>query len=651
MPREWYSAAEILPAVGARLPNTLQGLTDHILNARWRDDRRRSRIRFGRGGGYEYHISLLPMEIRARLLAADETVSRDAEAQAYQQAQMEVKSPAWDAFERLSEEAKGRAVKRLAAVQAVSTAQQNAFHNTRHAIVHEVAKAYGVSASSLWGWLARVEGVKKDDWLPELADQRGYAPRAKAEIHPDAWEYFKADYLRLEQPALAACYDRLTRIAPTHGWGELPSLKTFQRRLDEEVPKAAQVLARKGREAARAMAPAQRRDRTVFASLEAVNADGYRHNVFVRWPDGTIARPISIAFQDIRSGRWLARRTDRSENKEATRLAIGDVVTRHGIPEHVYFDNGRHFSSKWLTGRMPFRFRFKVKDEEPAGILTTLGVKVHFTTPYSGRSKPIERMFKDVGEYIDKHPAFAGAYTGRNPVAKPENYGATAVPFDLFEKVCASEMAAHNAREGRRGLGMDGRSFDQVFQEHAPELGFRRAGPEQRRLFMLAAEGVTARKPDGRIELFDNRFWCEALAERVGERLIVRFDPQNLSAGVALYTLDNRYIAEAGRLDDIGFNSVDDAREAARLQTQIERSRRQIIETSILLEEAELKRLAPVDLAASLEPEPQKVTRLVASAGRRSAAALDFDALGSALERLQSGSVTPFPNRRTDHAS
>jgi hypothetical protein len=252
-----------------------------------------------------------------------------------------------------------------------------------------------------------------------------------------------------------------------------------------------------------------------------------------------------------------------------------------------------------------------------------------------------------VGEYIDKHPAFAGAYTGRNPLAKPENYASAAVPLDLFEKVCASEMAAHNAREGRRGFGMEGRSFEKAFADHAPELGFRRAGPEQRRLFMLAAEGVTARKPDGRIELFENRFWCEALAERIGQKLIVRFDPQNLHEGVALYTLDNRFIADAARLDDIGFNSVDDAREAARLASQLERARKEAIQLSVRLDEAELKRLAPIDLPTDERPEPARVQRLVANGAPRSAGpGLDFAALDQALGRLAeispSRGVIPF---------
>lgn len=638
MPKAWFTVAEILPAARDPLPTTLAALNEFILREGWRQDARRSRVRFGQGGGYEYHITLLPLAVRAALLALDETPVAEAEA-AMSNA---VRSPLWDAFERLPQAQKARAAQRLAAVQAVEAAAGGV---PRQAAVASVAAEFGQSASTLWGWLARVEGIARADWLAALADQRAGGGRA-ADFPADAWDYFVADYLRLEHPALTAVYERTKRAAAEHGWGALPSLKTFERRVKNEIPAAVRVLAREGREAARRMAPAQRRDRTVFSSLEAVNADGYRHNVFVKWPDGTVSRPISIAFQDLRSGLWVARRTDRSENKEAVRLCLADLVQDYGIPEHAYFDNGRHFASKWLTGRMKFRFRFTVKDEEPAGILTTLGVTVHFTTPYRGQSKPIERSFREIGEYIDKHPAFQGAYTGHNPMAKPENYGSSAVPLDLFEAVTRAEVAAHNAREGRRGYGMERRSFRQVFEACLPELGLRRATTEQRRLFLLAAEGVTARKPDGRIELFDNRFWSEALNEHIGERLIVRFDPQNLGQGIAVYSLDNRLICEAERLDDVGFNSESDAREAARLQAQLARNTREALDIHRRLDSADLKRLTPVPEPQAPAPVGGKVQRLAVAGDRRAGVSLDFDALSVAAEAIGQDGVIPLPRKR-----
>lgn len=637
MTREWFTVPEILPHAADPLPASLGALQDYILREGWRKDRRRARVRFGAGGGYEYHVSLLPLSVRSSLLAGDDAVMAAAE-----EATNAIRSPAWDAFDRLPETAKAKAAQRLAIVQAVEAAAAGV---SRQAAVASIAAEHGVAASSVWNWLARCEGVSRPDRLPVLADQRSGGGRS-IEIQPDAWDYFLADYLRPEKPAMTACYERTRRAALEHGWGELPTLKTFERRLKKIIPTAEQVYAREGREAASRMAPSQRRDRTVFASLEAVNADGYRHNVFVRFPDGTIQRPISIAFQDLRSGLWVARRTDVSENKEAVRLAIGDLVTRYGIPEHVYFDNGKHFASKWLTGRIKFRFRFKVKDEEPEGILKTLGIQVHFTTPYRGQSKPIERSFREIGEYVDKHPLFAGAYTGHNPLAKPENYGSTAIDLDVFEKVIAAEIAEHNARAGRRGFGMNGRSFEQVFKDHLPELGLRKATVEQRRLFLLAAEGVVARKPDGRVELFDNRYHAPQLSERIGQKLIVRFDPQDLHAGVAVYTIDNRFICHAERLDDIGFQSETDARETARLQTRLSRNTKEALELHRKLDIADLKRLTPIPDAQEPAQQPEKVTRLVAAAGGRRPQTIDFDALAAAASSLAGETVVALQPRK-----
>ena len=58
-----------------------------------------------------------------------------------------------------------------------------------------------------------------------------------------------------------------------------------------------------------------------------------------------------VAFQDVHSGRILSWRLSRTPN--ATRhvaLALGDMVERWGIPEHMVLDNGREFAAKWITG-------------------------------------------------------------------------------------------------------------------------------------------------------------------------------------------------------------------------------------------------------------------------------------------------------------
>ena len=147
------------------------------------------------------------------------------------------------------------------------------------------------------------------------------------------------------------------------------------------------VLCRDGAEALKRLYPAQQRRRDVFHALEAVNGDGHKFDVFVRWPDGEVVRPMMIGLQDVYSGKLLSYRVDKTENREAIRLALGDLVEAYGIPDHIYFDNTRAFANKMLTAGASHRYRFKTRDEDPVGIITLLGAEIHFVSPYSGQSK------------------------------------------------------------------------------------------------------------------------------------------------------------------------------------------------------------------------------------------------------------------------
>src|SRR3546814_16811814 len=61
------------------------------------------------------------------------------------------------------------------------------------------------------------------------------------------------------------------------------------------------MLRREGDEALRRMLPAQERTVAELHALELVNIDGHKVDVFVKWPDGRIVRPIIIGIQDVYS--------------------------------------------------------------------------------------------------------------------------------------------------------------------------------------------------------------------------------------------------------------------------------------------------------------------------------------------------------------
>lgn len=279
-------------------------------------------------------------------------------------------------------------------------------------------------------------------------------------------------------------------------------------------------------------------------------------------------------------------------------------------------DNGKAFASKKISGGAKRRNRFKITPDEVAGLLKTLGIEAHFVNPYSGQSKPIERGWGDLAENISKHPNMAGAYTGRSTQHKPENYGQRAVTLDELEAHVAEQIAEHNARTGRKTETAKGRSFDAVFAESMADTSnlVRFASKWQRSLWMLTREDVTARKPDGSIHLFQNRYWHGALNQWIGKKVAVHFDPSNLHAPVKVYAPDGRLICDAACVENTGFNCAAAARDISRARAAKKRDDKAALKSAKRLSDLQLKEL--MSRAAGEKPEAEKparptVTRLV----------------------------------------
>ncbi|MCC8691052.1 Mu transposase C-terminal domain-containing protein [Xanthomonas campestris] len=511
---------------------------------------------------------------------------------------------AWQRYEAVPQHLKTEAARRLRALQAVEqlVAEGHPVLDARTLVAVQLQResVRGASEASLARWAAQIAGVEKQHRLAMLVP--AYTGRTvTAEIPSEAWDLFKADYLRVEAPTASSCYDRVARIAKVKQW-VLPSLKTFQRRIKAELPRGVLVLSRQGQEAFNRTFPAQERDRSIFHALEAVNADGHKFDVFAKWPDGTIARPIMVGVQDLYSGKLLGYRIAETESADLARFAFRDVVERYGIPEKVWLDNGRGFASKMLTGGTANRFRFKVREDDPTGVLTAMGCEIHWATPYHGQAKPIERAWRDLCDRVAKHPAFAGAYTGNKQDAKPENYGSKAVPLDEFVRVLNEEVAAHNARDGRRTRVAAGGSFDKAFAGSYAQCTIRKASGEQLRQMLLATDVVTSDSRDGSVRLSGNRYWSEAIAPYAGQKLMLRFDPEHLHTEVQVYTLANVYLGEAECIAAVGFADTGAAREHARAKKQFRRATKQQLDAERRMDVASVAAQLPSPMPEELPP-------------------------------------------------
>jgi hypothetical protein len=481
----------------------------------------------------------------------------------------------------------------------------------KDAAVKAVAKEIGVSWQIVYIWDKLVRGWPRDAWHMVLSNKH-LGKQKSVEISEDAWAYIIEDYLREEAPALKAVYFRASER-----YENLPSYNTVKRRITE-ISRPIRVLAREGTEALSQMYPYQERDRSCFGALEAVNADGHKFDVFVKMEDGEVIRPVIAAWQDIYSGKVLSYEIDRTENTDSIRNSFGLMVMEHGIPDHAYLDNGRSFASKWLTGGAPTRYRFKINDDDPLGILTLMGVQTHWCTPYHGQAKPIERAFKDLCcEYIAKDPICAGAYTGSNPNAKPENYGSKAVPIATFRTLVEKQVKLHNAKTGRRSKICAGRSFDDVFSEsYAARLADIRRPTEATLVAMLMhADTALVYKNGSHIYYKGNRYFSEPLLNYGGQSVVIRFDPNNLYRGLVVYTKDNRFICIAPCIARTGHNSAEAGREFNRARNQLKSATK--LQLKAMKKMNALEAAIPNDLPEP-KPAPKQISMNEAEAFARS---------------------------------
>ncbi len=601
-PQEWWTAAELAASGLPDLPTTKRRVNDMALRLGWANAPGKSRKRAARGGGLEYHWSVLPARARVRLAitGAEEVVKP-----------VRARDEVWAEFEQLGEQAAARARQRLEVVQVVEALVRSG--SRRDAAVRDIAKRHDVSARSIWNWLDMVRGIPPEDWLAYLAPRHRRGPTGGTVIvDPDFGDRLKSDYLRLAQPSFTSCYERTRRWAAKEGV-PVPALHTARRWYQRTTSTAMEVLARKGVDALKRLYPAQIRDRSGLHALEAICGDYHRFDVFVRMqtPDGEqVVRPQMVAFQDLFSGKILAWRLSHSANSQTVQLCLGDLIEHWGIPKHALLDNGREFAAKTITGGTPTRFRFKVTEEDIPGLLTTLGCEVHWATPYSGQSKPIERAFRDLCDRVAKHPACEGAYTGNSPDAKPENYASRALEFEEFRALVDAEIAAHNARPDRRTEVAFGRSFDDVFAESYARAPIRKATAEQRRLWLMGARGVSVNRTNGRISFMGNAYFDEWLHEHLGATVVARFDADALWDGLHIYALSGAYLGFAPCQEKVGFFSAEGAKEIKRARTNFTKAMRAQLEAHRRLNAAEVAAGALGAMPPAPAPPPARVVEM-----------------------------------------
>ncbi|MBF0383101.1 MAG: hypothetical protein HQL69_18930 [Magnetococcales bacterium] len=167
---EWFVPTDVYGMYG--FPLDRSNFNKMVKRKNWRNPELQNKIwrrRIGRGGGYEYHFTLIPIIGRVKWLkekidakTIQENIRATPEIQHLE---------AWTFYANQSEKCKKAAKKRLSAIMALEAlvctvgGQDVGFANSL------IAKNYKVSKSSLYNWQARLHGKPREDRLAYLVDQ------------------------------------------------------------------------------------------------------------------------------------------------------------------------------------------------------------------------------------------------------------------------------------------------------------------------------------------------------------------------------------------------------------------------------------------------------------------------------------------------
>jgi len=270
---------------------------------------------------------------------------------------------------------------------------------------------------------------------------------------------------------------------------------------------------------------------------------------------------------DVRSRVLLGYALGVSLDSDLLQNAFLDALktTDRIIPHQVQPDSGMEGAAKAITGGAPWRWRGKVKDDEPIGLFPFLGIGVGWTNLAHGQSKPIERFFGTYSNRVETMPEFRGAYCGNSPEKRPEEWDDDkAVDVEVLEKFTEEQIAMYN-RHPHRGDGMDGKSPLQIYTEltKQPDFIAKRVSMPQLRICAYSLAPITIRK-NATFTILGASYWSEGTARLIsGKGYYARYNPRDLSDIVYVYR-GNKLLCEATKKELTSFNDKAAAKEIMR---------------------------------------------------------------------------------------
>lgn len=306
-----------------------------------------------------------------------------------------------------------------------------------------------------------------------------------------------------------------------------PHPNTFIRLLESRTSEAAICLAREGNDAHnRKYAKYIERDASNIICNDIWVTDHAQIDVAVFRPDGKPCFPWLTAFSDFKSNKFLGWNIHWEDpNSDHIFLAFKSAADGYGLPRHIYMDNGKDFRCKDFAGG---RRVVKVKVNENSKQVSTLrmlNIEPHFSLPYNGQTKPIERNFNTNKEYFSKHMVGyrGGDVTERPEILQHEIKSGQIFQFEEFVELMNSYIENVLNVMPSEGKDLGGLSRNQLFESEVTEI--RKVRSDALMLFCMRTTGTLTIMRNGVLDSqIGSRYWAEWMSGVKGKKVYLRRD-------------------------------------------------------------------------------------------------------------------------------
>ena len=234
--------------------------------------------------------------------------------------------------------------------------------------------------------------------------------------------------------------------------------------------------------------------------------------------------PWVTVFRDVKTSKWLGWFLHiESPNSDHIFQAFYYGVTKFGIPEDVYLDNGKDYRCKDFAGGRNKIVKVNHFTERENSLINNLGISVHFALPYNAQTKPVERDFLKIKEYLSK--GFVG-YRGGKITERPEKlkkeikqnkileFSDFKTIFDDFIENILNKMPSN-------GKVLKGRCPDEVWSE---EFAVKKIiSKDALKLFcMRTSRAVKIGRNGVHDSQFDVNYWGEWMCCEKGRKVFIK---------------------------------------------------------------------------------------------------------------------------------